>query len=386
MATKFRFNYNNQTVDFDDYYVRSDIFTQGNLWLWGSNFYGNLGDSTIVKKSSPIQTVAYGNNWNVISMKAYFSAGIKSDGTLWMWGNSQFGILGDNAVVHRSSPVQTVTGGTNWKSVSVGYLAVAGIKTDGSLWTWGGNSVGGLGDNTTVNKSSPVQVIGNSYDWIQVAASESMHGIKTDGTLWCWGRNNFGQLGDNSSFTVNKSSPVQTVSGGNNWKSVSAGYRHVCAIKTDGTLWLWGSNGYGQLGDNTTIDRSSPVQTVTGGTNWKQAVCGRSMTGAIKNDGTLWLWGRNSDGNLGDNTTANKSSPIQTVSAGNNWKSFAGGSHSLGLKIDGTIWSWGLASDGQLGNNAISRTSSPVQIIGGGNNWKSIAAGQFSSAALTYIN
>jgi len=153
-----------------------------------------------------------------------------------------------------------------------------------------------------------------------------------EGGLWNWGDNACGQLGDNS--TINKSSPVQTVSGGTNWKQVDAGGTTAAAIKTDGTLWLWGSACRGQLGNNSTINRSSPVQTVSSGTNWKQVSAGNYHTAAIKTDGTLWLWGNASfDGRLGDNSTINKSSPVQTVSSGTNWKQVdAGGTTAAAIR------------------------------------------------------
>lgn len=147
--------------------------------------------------------------------------------------------------------------------------------------------------------------------------------IKTDGTLWLWGFNNYGQLGDNS--ISSSSSPVQTVAGGTNWKAVSLGFVHSIALKTDGSLWTWGQNFYGQIGDNTTTYKSSPVQTVAGGLNWKSVSGGGYLSGAIKKDGSLWTWGLNTSGQLADNTTVNKSSPVQTVAGGINWKAVSMG-------------------------------------------------------------
>jgi alpha-tubulin suppressor-like RCC1 family protein len=157
--------------------------------------------------------------------------------------------------------------------------------------------------------------------------------IKTDGTLWTWGRNFYGQLGDNT--TADKSSPIQTIASGTNWKLVAGGYSHTAAIKTDGTLWLWGRNSYGGLGDSTITPKSSPVQTVSGGTNWKLVGGGRYHTTSIKTDGTLWTWGHNQYGNLGDNTVTHRSSPIQTVSGGTNWIQVAGGGyHTVCIRDD----------------------------------------------------
>ena len=301
---------------------------------------------------------------------------------LWTWGYNNFGQLGDNTTAAKSSPVQTVAGGTNWKSVAGGYYHTAAIKTDGTLWTWGYNSYGQLGDNTVAAKSSPVQTVSAGTNWKQVASGYyHTAAIKTDGTLWSWGFNIYSQLGDNT--TAGKSSPVQTVAGGTNWKSVASGYYHTAAIKTDGTLWTWGQNSNGQLGDNTLAGKSSPVQTVAGGTNWKSVTRGQYHTAAIKTDGTLWLWGYNNYGQLGDNTIANKSSPVQTVAGGTNWKSVAGGSaHTAAIKTDGTLWTWGRNLYGQLGDNSITHRSSPVQTVAGGTNWKLVACGQYHTAAI----
>jgi alpha-tubulin suppressor-like RCC1 family protein len=188
--------------------------------------------------------------------------------------------------------VQTITGGTNWKLISSGTGAhAAAIKTDGTLWTWGSDNYGQLGDNSVTNKSSPVQTITGGTNWQQVSiGGYHTMAIKTDGTLWTWGGFNlWGQLGVND--TVNRSSPIQTVTGGTNWKSISAGQYHSIAIKTDGTMWGFGSNGYGALGDGSGVHRSSPVQAFGVNTTWKQVSAARDYTVAIRSDNTLWTCG-----------------------------------------------------------------------------------------------
>jgi len=370
--------------DISNYFVPRDVFSQGQLWLWGFNNYGQLGDNTTVNKSSPIQTVSGGTNWKQVSCGDGHTAAIKTDGTLWIWGGNTQGELGTNNTTSRSSPVQTVSGGTNWKQVSVGSLMTHAIKTDGTLWGWGYNSFGQLGDNTTASKSSPVQTVAAGTNWKFVSSDVFTIGaIKTDGTLWTWGDNSYGALGTND--TTNRSSPVQTVAAGVNWKQLSVGGYHIAAIKTDGTLWLWGQNtdfftgATGQLGDNTIISKSSPVQTVSGGTNWKQVSCSVAHTAAIKTDGTLWVWGSNISGNLGTNNITKYSSPVQTVSGGTNWKQVSAksrGSSELltgAIKTDGTLWMWGTNQYGTLGDNTITVKSSPVQTVAGGNNWKEIS-------------
>lgn len=163
---------------------------------------------------------------------------------------------------------------------------------------------------------------------------------------------------------------------------IALGRQYSAAIKTDGTLWTWGENSYGQLGDNSTTNRSSPVQTVAGGT-WIDVNCGRGHTIAIKTDGTLWAWGLNTNGQLGDNSITHRSSPVQIISSGNNWKYVsAGGYHSSAIKTDGTLWTWGRNNKGQLGTNDITHRSSPVQTIAGGSTWKVFGMGDECSSAI----
>ena len=371
----------------DRYPYFIDSYRFAGLWAWGQNTTGQLGDNTSTAKSSPVQTVTYGATWKLIDCGGYHTCAIKTDGTLWLWGTNSLGRLGNNTTTDRSSPVQTVTFGTNWKLVSGGIYHTSAIKTDGTLWSWGYNNYGNLGDNTNANnKSSPVQTVTFGTNWKLVSCGQyHTASIKTDGTLWTWGRNSAGQLGDNT--TTDRSSPVQTVAFGTNWKLVSCGQSHTAAIKTDGTLWSWGYNvTYGALGDNTQTQRSSPVQTVAYGTNWKLVSCGYQHTAAIKTDGTLWVWGRNDSGQLGNNTAGTGfyiSSPVQTVAYGTNWKLVSGcGYHTTAIKTDGTLWTWGRNNAGQLGDNSVTYKSSPVQTVAYGTNWKSVSGGQYHTIAI----
>jgi len=390
--TNFVFTNGGYRVDFADAFVNINLFSDGGLWLWGHNGYGALGDTTITHRSSPVQTVAGGTNWKQVAGGAYHTAAIKTDGTLWTWGQNNYGQLGDNTATAKSSPVQTLAGGINWKQVAGGKYHTAAIKTDGTLWLWGYNGPlngGALGDNTATSKSSPIQTVAGGTNW-KLVANGFYHtaAIKTDGTLWTWGSNTYGNLGDNT--VANKSSPVQTVAGGTNWKLVACGKSFTTAIKTDGTLWTWGYNTTGQLGDNTVANKSSPVQTVSGGTNWKLVSGGQYHTASIKTDGTLWTWGYNFYGNLGDNTvgsSAQKSSPVQTVSGGTNWKQVACGQyHTSCIKTDGTLWTWGHNVQGQLGDgSSIVHRSSPIQTVAGGTNWKLVAGGGYHTTAISSI-
>ena len=352
-----------------------DQFVGESLFSCGYNSSGQLGDNTTSARSSLVQITGGGVNWTQVKSGGDHIAAIKTDGTLWTWGRNAEGQLGTNTSSSRSSPATTVAGGTNWKQVSCAYITTAAIKTDGTLWLWGQNAGGQLGDNTTSNKSSPVTTVAGGTNWKQASAGYfHSAAVKTDGSLWCWGIGDSGEVGDNTSSR--RSSPVTTAGGGTNWKQVSCGYRHTAAIKTDGTLWTWGRDNYGQLGDNSSVSRSSPVTTAGGGTNWKQVSCGHRHTTAIKTDGTLWCWGRNNSGQLGDNTSTSRSSPVTTAGGGTNWKQVAGGiSHTAAIKTDGTLWTWGINSFGRLGDNTTTTRSSPVQPVGSFNNFLQVACG-----------
>jgi alpha-tubulin suppressor-like RCC1 family protein len=356
------------------------LLTTAGLYGVGFDASGELGDNSTTTKSSVVATVAVGYNWKSLTCNATDSViGIKHDGSLWAWGNNRSGKLGDNSSTNRSSPVQTAAGGSNWESAAMGYNLAAGIKADGTLWTWGSNQFGQLGAGAVGHRSSPAQTVAAGTNWKQVSIGIGFIGaVKTDGTLWTWGYNQTGQLGDNSS--VHRSSPVQTLAGGTNWRQISCGGSHTAAVKDDGTLWTWGWNNRGALGDGTTSTRSSPVQTIAGGNDWSLVSCGDDHTTAIKMDGTLWVWGHNQYGRLGNNDPNHKSSPVQTVAGGTNWKLVSGGSyHTMALKTDGTMWGWGRNNAGQLGDNSTTNRSSPVQSSDRGSNWVSVAAGALNS-------
>ena len=261
---------------------------------------------------------------------------------------------------------------TTWDNVGTSYSTSAAIKTDGTLWTWGNGQYGMLGNGSTTDISSPAQV-GSLTNWSLVSkAYTSFCAIKTDGTLWSWGRNNEGQLGDGS--TTNRSSPVQ-VGSLTTWAQASAATQVAAAIKTDGTLWVWGSNDVGQLGTSNTTDYSSPVQ-VGSLTNWAQVsfhlgrFIGAAKGGwmAVKTDGTLWGTGTQTDytgtasGEIGVGNSTTYSSPVQIGSL-TDWKHVSGGRFStMALKTDGTLWAWGRGYYGLNGQGNTTSYSSPVQV------------------------
>ena len=382
----YRFTENGIVYDFYDVFVPAENFRQPALWVWGWNNGGDAGtnDGGTVK-NTPVTTFAGGTTWKQVSAGYPYMAAIKTDGSLWMWGSGTNGKLGTNNETTRSTPVTTFAGGNNWKQISAnGRFHMAAIKTDGSLWTWGSNERGQLGINLgNVNRVTPVTTFAGGNTWKSVNCGERhTAAIKTDGSLWVWGLNEEGELGDNT--TISKSTPVTTFAGGNNWKSVSGGQVHTAAIKTDGSLWVWGRNAYVQLGTNDAADRTTPVTTFAGGNNWKSVACGRVHTAAIKTDGSLWIWGQGDNGRLGTNDTTRRSTPVTTFSGGTNWKQVAcGESQTMAVKTDGTLWGWGQGNVGRIGTNS-SNSNVPVTTFAGGNNWKQVSSGGTNGAAIKY--
>jgi alpha-tubulin suppressor-like RCC1 family protein len=379
-------------VDMGSYYVSKDYGldvypnlvpgrTSPGLYSWGLNSDGGLGSGTTTTTSSPVQVGSL-TNWRQVSAWRQTMA-IKTDGTLWACGYNGNGELGLGNTVNYSSPIQVGTD-NKWKIVvaSDGGAATAAIKTDGTLWTWGYNGAGELGLGNIVNYSSPMQV-GSDNKWKSVSmGTQSVAAIKTDGTLWTWGNNDRGGLGLGD--TTNRSSPTEV--GGNYWATVSMGNRRMTAIKTDGTLWTCGYNSNdGELGIGiSSPSYSSPVQIGTLN-DWKMVSSAEYSTLCIKTNGTLWAWGYNGVGQLGNNQRISYRSPIQIGSL-SNWKSvsFAGFSPTvaMAIKTDGTLWAWGSNFYGGLGLSNLVNYSSPVQ-VGSLTTWKSVSPGYYYTIAIS---
>ena len=368
---------NNWSLAANGNYHTIAIKTDGTMWSWGKNEYGQIGDNAVINRSSPVQVGAL-TTWSKIDGGDLYSMALKTDGTMWTWGYNANGELGQNNVINRSSPVQ-LGAEITWSKIAANSGFSMAIKTDSTMWSWGNNEFGQIGDNTVIKRSSPVQV-GALTTWSQIAGGRYHSiAIKTDGTMWTWGYNNFGQLGSNTTYN-NKSSPVQ-VGGLTTWSKIASSAYNSLAIKTDGTIWTWGYNINGQLGDNTILYRSSPVQ-VGALTTWLQAVVGYANTVAIKTDGTMWTWGRNELGQIGDNTVIYRSSPVQ-LGALTTWSVISANKHTnSAIETDGTWYSWGYNQSGQIGDNTVISRSSPTQIGAAIYGWSQVSAKSESGAAV----
>ena len=366
----------------------SGLIVTPELWTWGKVGEGQLGNNnTTTDRGTPVTTFAGGTNWKQISCGNYHTAAIKTDGTLWTWGAGGYGRLGTSDSTTRSTPVTTFAGLNTWKQVSAGPAHTAAIKTDGTLWTWGRGGSGQLGNNDTTDRNTPVTTFTGGTNWKQVSVGDRFMGaVKSDGSLWLWGANYAGNLGRGNTNGANPV-PAQTSAGGTNWKQVACGQYHTLAVKTDGTLWVWGGNDDSSLGINNTGNRPNPVTTFAGETTWKQVSAGGNTSAAIKTDGTLWTWGGSGNGVLGTNdTTPNRNTPVTTFVGGTNWKQVSLNGFISAVKTDGTLWVWGRNDNGGLGTNDGNAKYVPVTTFAGGNNWKQVSTGFLHTAAIQTID
>lgn len=320
------------------------------LWAFGLNNAGQLGDGTKIDRHSPVVVYSADPRNPIVSLSAggFHSAYVLADGSLWTFGSNDYGQLGNGTATGSDIPVQVMS---DVKEVKLGYYHSLAVKTDGTLWAFGRNSFGQLGDGTYIDRHSPVQVA-EGVMGISTRASTSLV-LKDDGSLWSTGNGFFGALGDGT--TTHRNFLQQVLS---NVASVSTGTGFSLAVKEDGSVWGFGSNSSGELGDGTFLDRLSPVATFPG---TSQVTTGSSSSYYLMADGQLLCLGSNSFGQLGNGTTQGSLSPTKAL-VGKPEALAAGGSHTLVIDRFGNLWTFGRNVFGQLGLGTTADSPVPAMI------------------------
>jgi alpha-tubulin suppressor-like RCC1 family protein len=363
------------------YYHSLGLRADGTLWAWGNNTAGQLGSTTNNGTDAPTAPAQIAGTYTQVAAGQYHSLGLRADGTLWAWGDNTFGQLG-NSVISDTNPVPGQVAGT-YVQVAAGHNHSLGLRADGSLWAWGNNAFGQLA--TTANQGTqsptptPLQVPG-TYSQVDAGAYHNL-GLRADGSLWAWGSNNSGQLGNSA---PNATTPTQV--GTDLYTQLAAGNGFSLGLRADGSLWAWGSNNSGQLGSaaNSGTSRANSTPTRVAGT-YAQVAAGHSHSLALRADGSLLAWGFNGNGELGNSinigTYTPNPTPTATGTALPTRSTAAGTDHGLAVRADGTLWSWGANDYGQLGNGTTTASLVPVQ-VGTDRDWVMVAGGRSYSLGL----
>jgi len=366
------------------------------MFVWVSGVVVVSGLLVVRAEAPPNGPVPHTAKYRIVSASqgrdAARSFGIQEDGTLWAWGRNQNGWLGIGNIGDQSSPVQ-VGIDTDWVHVVTDSHRTYGIRENGRLWGWGANDFGvlGVGNTTTPSYPNPV-TIGTGTNWLHVTSNRCEAyfygfsiGIRGNGSghgeLWAWGSNHYGQLGlGNSGSGTQRTSPTR-VGTASNWTHVTAGGGHTLGIRSDGTLWAWGNNVYGQLGVGDRTMRETPTQVGTD-TNWAHVEASYYYTIAIRTDGTLWSWGINENGELGLGDNTGRQTPTQ-VGTYTDWTHISAGSrHGLAIRGEGLLYGWGLGvSRGEHGLGHTNIARSPTR-VGTHTDWTQISAGNNHSLGI----
>jgi len=328
------------------------VRSEGGAWCWGRNTFGQIGNGTTGPGPKTPTRVGTSDDWHAIAAGGASTCGIRANGTLWCWGLNHRGQLGDGTTKSKSSPIRVGTA-SGWASVSAGWFDTCGVRTDGSLWCWGDNSAGQIGDGTTTRRLVPTRLSGS--EWTSVAVGGwHVCATRSDGTLWCWGRNDFGQLGDDS-FT-DRHLPTR-VGSQTDWTRVATSWANSCGVRRGGLLLCWGRNDRGQVGDGTTRTRRIPNQ-VAGDLTARQVVVGDAWACAVDVNDVAWCWGSGDYGNLGLGSRTSSGVPKRL---GETFRYLnAGWMHLCGVTVAGPAECWGNNERGQIGDGTTVDRLSPT--------------------------
>jgi alpha-tubulin suppressor-like RCC1 family protein len=334
----------------DGGYHQCALTPDNSVWCWTSNFRGQLGDGTSTDRPIPVPVIGIPASVVSVSAKWYHSCAVGTASALWCWGDNDNGQIGDGTTTQRNSAVQVPLGNTV-REVAAGEFHTCALLTNGTVRCWGGNDFGQLGDGTTTQRLSPVNVPGMA-SVAQIAANRHTCVLKTDGTVWCWGTNVSGQLGDGT--TTQRTSPVQ-VSGLGSVTQITTGGAHTCALKSDGTAWCWGSNATNQAGG--VANYLTPVQLPWFSNTVAQVAAGGGHTCALLTDATVSCWGSNQDGQVGATSAPARVSGLSGVV-----EVTAGGETTCARTGDGSVWCWGFGNSVGLGDGMTISSTIPVKV------------------------
>lgn len=339
----------------------------GTLWGWGDNRHGQAGNG-VVSNYRVVPTLvsrpaaaAAGTTWTDFTLSNVFAIGLRSDGTLWAWGDN-YGSFGDGTQISHFTPSlvpapAAAAAGTVWTQVSSGATHTLALRSDGTLWGWGGNYFGTVGDGTSTDRLLPVLIptptgaaAGTTWTQVSCGAYHTL-ALRSDGTLWSWGNNVFGQLGHSMGQGTQTGLPTTLVPApagatpGSRWVRVVGGNDHTLALRSDGTLWSWG-NGYTGL----TMNQIPTPTGAAAGTTWTEFAAGYIFSAALRSDGTLWTWGLNGYGQLAVNTTASYTTPQREFTR-STWSHVGAGSgHTLAVDLPGLVYGSGDNAQAELGD------------------------------------
>jgi alpha-tubulin suppressor-like RCC1 family protein len=352
------------------------ITTAGLLYCWGVNGSGQLGTGDTTYRYEPTQLPG-SVVWSAVAMGQTHTCAIKAaDSTLWCWGSNGEGQVGKGAKSAAvTAPTQVSTAGvTSWSSVSLGEVSSCGIKTDATLWCWGDNAWGQLGVGSVVDKTVPTQVGAATWSSVGLSFTSSCAVKAADASLWCWGYGNYGQLGNNSS--ADQHAPV-AASGGGTWSAVAGGQDHSCGLRVNGTIWCWGNGSYGALANGSQSNALVPTQEVSGATTWTALTTMEFGSCARRSTGALYCWGRNNIGQLGDGSTTDRWVPTASGTDTAWTTHLAGGrDHFCVLRSDQALWCQGSDFDDQLGHNWNDKVSSPTPVLAPSGSWSTGSVGE----------
>lgn len=338
----------------------------GTLWVWGSNYWGQVGNGTTTQRAPRVQHVLTGVS--AIAAGYSHSVALKHDGTVWTWGANSQGQVGDGHTANRTTPVQVLTGVS---SIAARDNRTLALERDGTLWVWG-NDRSKIRAGVVVNQAVPERILTE----VSAMAVGGYHALalKKNGTVWAWGDNRSGQLGDGRNY-LQTATPVQ-VQGLSRVIAIDAGDYHSVALEADGTLWAWGHNSFGEVGDGTTTHRSTPVRVLSGVSSM---AAGSMHTLARKKDGTVWAWGHNDYGQVGNDTTTDRYTPVQLAGISDVVAITASGGNSMAIDRYGALWAWGDNSSHQVGDGGKDHRTTPVQVLAG---VSAVAIGEKHTVAL----